>query len=126
VIDAGLHSSELILYGEDDPAYGLPGSDVKGRCGPAELFQPEAAIVWVVDEVAVIIPVDELAVETGQECKGCHDDEYGHQQRRHPAGRRNDVGDWDLSIFPGPLPFHSYIRLVGLLFVSSPSPSETA
>ncbi|MDP2604082.1 MAG: hypothetical protein Q8S00_16025 [Deltaproteobacteria bacterium] len=61
---------------------------MKCRKHPVELAPPQAAVIWVIDEIVVVVPADEVISQRGKEGYAGDDSDKGHGQPR----RRRYIG----------------------------------
>jgi hypothetical protein len=61
---------------------------MKCRKHPVELAPPQAAVIWVIDEIVVVVPADEVISQRGKKGYAGDDGDKGGPQpmRRGSAG----------------------------------------
>src|SRR5437899_10695010 len=67
MIPDGIHAPEQVVQAEGHPGQGSVVTYVGRGPHPAEVGPTEAAVLRVLDEIVIVVPVHELVVERGQE-----------------------------------------------------------
>src|SRR3989441_5065989 len=89
MIPDGIHAPEQVVQAEGHPGQGSVVTYVRRGPHPAEVGPTEAAVLRVLDEIVIVVPVHKLVVECGQERNdGDESDQDGEKPEDPSASRR--------------------------------------